>query len=457
MITPPDTKTMKKIFRSSLLLMLISIYTNVASAQQNEIKKRPIKKQDFGVKEYMVDGIKVISKPSTKDIISVALYVRGGTANYTKAQEGIEQLTLNVLAESGSQKYPKDKFNSLLDSYGSSIAASTNEDQGSVTLNCLKNRWNESWDIFADMILHPTFDQNTFNNKKEESLSLIKQTESDPDGHLGDLVYKEVFKGTRYNTIVQGSEESIQKMKIEDVKNYYGSLVAKNKLYVVVVGNVSEDDIRAKVGQLKGIQSGPPPVIAAETKPDFSKSTLYKEDRKLATNYIQGILNAPAPGSADWTAMKIATRILSDRLFVEIRTKRNLSYAPYAFLASNKNSYMGMYVSTTDPAASVQVMTDEVKKIRKVGFTEQELKNKKEEYLTGFYMNLQTNSALNGMLGTNENLSSWKEVMTVLEKVKNLSVEDLNTTFRKYSTSIQWIYLGDTSQLDEKLFLQALE
>ena len=71
-------------------------------------------------------------------------------------------------------------------------------------------------------------------------------------------------------------------------------------------------------------------------------------------------------------------------------------------------------------------------------------------------MNLQTNSALNGMLGTNENLSSWKEVMTVLEKVKNLSVEDLNTTFRKYSTSIQWIYLGDTSQLDEKLFLQAL-
>ncbi|MBL0257261.1 MAG: insulinase family protein [Bacteroidetes bacterium] len=157
---------MKKIFRSSLLLMLISIFTTAASAQQNEIKKRPIKKQDFGVKEYMVDGIKVISKPSTKDIISVALYVRGGTANYTKAQEGIEQLTLNVLAESGSQKYPKDKFNSLLDSYGSSIAASTNEDQGSVTLNCLKNRWNESWDIFADMILHPTFDQNTFNNKK---------------------------------------------------------------------------------------------------------------------------------------------------------------------------------------------------------------------------------------------------------------------------------------------------
>ena len=167
-------------------------------------------------------------------------------------------------------------------------------------------------------------------------------------------------------------------------------------------------------------------------------------------------MNAPDPGSPDWTAMKIATRILSDRLFVEIRTKRNLSYAPYAFLAANKNAYTGIYVSTTDPVAAVQVMTDELKKIRKEGFTESELKNKKEGYLTGFYMNLETNSALTGMLGTNENLSTWKEAMSVLDKVNNLKLEDINSVFRKYSTSIQWIYLGDTSLADEKLFLAPL-
>ncbi|HNP49753.1 MAG TPA: pitrilysin family protein [Bacteroidia bacterium] len=448
---------MKKLQTSLLLFILLNWISVGVSAQQNEIKKRPIKKQDFGVKEYVVDGIKVISKSSSKDIISVALCVRGGTANYTKDQEGIEQLTLGVLSECGSTKYPKDKFNSLLDSYGSSITSSTTEDQSSVTLNCLKNRWNESWDIFADMILNPAFDENTFNNKKEEAISQIKQTESNPDGHLNDLVYQKVFKGTRYNTIVEGSEASINKMKLDDIKKYYAGLVAKNKLYVVIVGNVSEDDIRAKISQLKGIQAGPPTAIMAEAKPDFSKSTLYKEERKLATNYIQGILNAPAPGSADWTAMKIATRILSDRLFIEIRTKRNLSYAPYAFLASNKNAYVGMYVSTTDPKASVGVMIDEIKKINTTGFTEQELKNKKEEYLTGFYMNLETNSALTGMLGTNENLSSWKEVMTVLDKVKALTVEDLNNAFRKYSGTIQWIYLGDTSLVEDNLFTQALK
>ena len=97
MITPPDTKTMKKIFRSSLLLMLISIFTTAASAQQNEIKKRPIKKQDFGVKEYMVDGIKVISKPSTKDIISVALYAVSYT--HLRAHETVLDLVCRLLLE----------------------------------------------------------------------------------------------------------------------------------------------------------------------------------------------------------------------------------------------------------------------------------------------------------------------------------------------------------------------
>lgn len=447
---------MKKLHTTSLLLLLSCWFAFSASAQQQEIKKRTLKKQDFGVKEYMVDGIKVISKPSTKDIISVALYVRGGTANYSKEQEGIEQLTMSILAESGTMKYPKDKFNSLLDSYGSSITSGSNEDESSVALNCLKSRWNESWDIFSDMLLHPAFDETTFNNKKEEALSNIKQIESDPDGYLNLLVYREVFKSTRYNTMVQGSEASIKKMTLDAIKKYYASLVEKNKLYIVVVGNVTEEDLRTKIGQLKGIQSGPAPVAKTESKPDFSKSTLYKEDRKLATNYIQGILNAPDPGSPDWTAMKIATRILSDRLFVEIRTKRNLSYAPYAFLAANKNAYTGIYVSTTDPVTAVQVMTDELKKIRKEGFTESELKNKKEGYLTGFYMNLETNSALTGMLGNNENLSSWKEAMSVLDKVNNLTLDDINSAFRKYSTSIQWIYLGDTSLADEKLFLAPL-
>ena len=47
-------------------------------------------------KEFTVGGIKVIYKPSVKEIISVRLFIKGGTANYTKEQEGVEALALSV-------------------------------------------------------------------------------------------------------------------------------------------------------------------------------------------------------------------------------------------------------------------------------------------------------------------------------------------------------------------------
>ena len=440
-----------------LICLSLFVLCAYSLSAQNEIQKRKIEKKDLAVKEMMIDGFKVIYKPSTKDIISMSLFVKGGTSNYSKEQEGIEKLTLSVLEESGSMKYPHDKFHSLLESYGTSISVQPGLDASQVEMTCLKNKWNESWDIFADLILHPSFDETTVANKKEEALSDLKQKESDPDSHLGDMVYNTIFSSTNYNKMLDGSESSISKLTQADLKKYYSGLISKNKLYVVVVGNVSETDLKEKIGMLKGIVLGNPMALQTDNRPDFSKSSLYKEDRKLATNYIQGIMDAPAPGTPDFVAMKIAMQIFSEHLFLEVRTKRNLSYAPYAYLDGVKSSYALMYVSTTDPAQSVQVMIDELKNIRKNGFTEAELKNKKEGYLTAYYMNLETNSALANTLGTNENLSTWKNSLKVLDDVQKLSIDDVNRVFKKYTNAIRWVYLGDASAANEKLFTQPLD
>lgn len=444
--------------KKSIIYTITALFSlSNASGQQHEIMKRAIKKQDFNVKEFTVDGIRVLFKPSDKEIISASLYIKGGTENYSKEQEGIENLTMNMLAECGSEKYPKDTFNSLIDSYGTTITVNSGLDMSSVDMNCIKSHWDASWNIFADLILHPSFDETTFRNKRDEAIAAIHQTESDPDGHLNEMVMSQVFKNTRYAKIVQGTEATLNGLTFHDITKYYNSLIEKGKLFVVIIGNLSEEEVKARIAMLKGIHNGGTPLHQADEKPSYDSSTIYKEDRKLATNYIEGIMDAPAPGTTEHTAMKIAMNILRDRLFVEIRTKRNLSYAPSAFLASLKIPYCAVYVTTTDPDQAVQVITDEIKKIRKDGFSEKELQDKKEKYLTGYYMNLETNSALNGTLGKNENLGSWKEALNVLEQVNNLTLQELNNVFGKYTRAIHWVYLGDTSAFDDKVFLQSLD
>lgn len=269
---------MKKFCINILIIFLLSANNLFA---QEVIKKNPVKKPDLGVKEMMIDGMKVIYKQSTKDIISASLFVKGGTANYSKDQEGIENLAMSVLAESGSQKYPHETYNSLLESYGTVISSQSGEDESQVSMTCLKKSWNESWDIFADLIMHPLFDENTFNNKKEEALNNIKQIESNPDLYLENLIYKNIFNGTNYNKKVEGTEASINSITQNVLKKYYSDLMRKNKLFVVIVGNVSENDLKAKISGLKGIPAGTAPTTLADKRPDFRNPAFTKKNASL--------------------------------------------------------------------------------------------------------------------------------------------------------------------------------
>ena len=52
--------------------------------------------------EMTVNGLKVIFKPSPKQTVSAVMFFKGGTANYTEKQQGIESLTLAALREENS-------------------------------------------------------------------------------------------------------------------------------------------------------------------------------------------------------------------------------------------------------------------------------------------------------------------------------------------------------------------
>ena len=216
-----------------------------------------------------------------------------------------------------------------------------------------------------------------------------------------------------------------------------------------------EDLIKKVKNMTKNMPEGN--FVAPKTKLlSIAQSTIKVEDRKLATNYIRGIMNAPAYGTTETYAMQIAFGILADHLFDEIRTKRSLSYAPSASYSTNINPYSNIYVSTTDPKQAVSVMIDELKKLKKEGFSEKEIKDQKSGYLTSYYMGLETNSAQTMGLGMAEVKGNWKNFNSFIENINKVSPKEVNTVFNKYIQGIRWSYLGDLSKVNSEIFLQKL-
>jgi len=406
-------------------------------------------------KEINYEGLKIIFKKTPKQVITASLFIKGGTANITEAQQGLEPLALNLALDGGTKTINKDDFAAKADNLGTSFNATAAKDYSKMTMTCLKDKWNESWTMFADAILNPAMDENEFNVIKSQMISAAKQQEADPDAYLRKMATEGLFGGTDYAKTPNGTATSLETLNIADAKKYYTALLGKKKCYLVVVGNIDESDLLNNIKtSLARLPAGP-----EAKKPTFKGVTgpgATIKDRAIATNYILGSLNAPKYLSADGPLFEFAMSILYDRYFVELRTKRSLSYAPAAFY--NKNTIQqptaNLYITTIDPKQSLQVMTDIINDIKKNGFTDKEVKDKKKEYLTNYYLTNEASASQAGQLGFCEASGNWRLFDEINNKIDLVKTTDLNKAFGKYMKTISWNYLGKEDKVAKEDFKQ---
>ncbi|MDX2000856.1 MAG: pitrilysin family protein [Chitinophagales bacterium] len=407
-------------------------------------------------KEFTVDGLKVILKNTPKEVISARLFVEGGTANYPKAKEGIESLAFNIAMTGGTTKLNKVDFNTQAEKIGTSFGSESTYDFGSMSMTCIKMFWDKSWELYTDAIMNPAFDPKEFKLTQEQMITAAKEAISNPDAYLRQLAMKNAFAGTNYEKVPNGSPESLAKITLDDVKQYYKNTIGKQRVFLVVVGNITEADLTAKIK--KSLSK-----LALGTPATFEKRTLittggdFIEDRDIATNYIRGVMSAPTWNEADGIPMRVAMSIMNDRFFLELRTKRSLSYAPAAFYSSGviKNPYNAIYITTTDPKQSMSVMVEIIDSVKKYGFKEGELVNTKQGFLTDYFMGQESSSSQSQTLGMAEIAGDWTLAETFTEKVNAVTLKDLNRVFDKYSKAIKWTYLGKQSAVNKADFKQA--
>lgn len=410
-----------------------------------------------GVSEFYVDGIKVILQNNPGKIISARVFITGGVDNYSEKEQGIENIALSVLTSSGSKNYPKALFNSITERKGIRIGASSSRDYSTISLTTLETNWNESWSIFSDLLINNSWDAVEFKNAQENIIAGIQQNESNPDSYLSDMLIDGLYKGTSYAKDPEGTIETINALTLDGTQAHFNKIFAKKKLLIVIVGNVTKEDLTAKISlAFKNLPEGKADVFVSNP-PKINQPELTQEARQIATNYIMGAFEAPKSGTKEGLILNVAMSILSDRYFTEVRTKRNLSYAPQAFYSGNKNPYCGIYVSTTKPNDAISVMMDEVRKIKKEGFLEKELINQKSSFLTRYYMGMETVSTQANGLGVADLRTTWKDAVNLTERIESITLSELNSVFSNYANAIHWFYLGDLEQVDEKIFKSSIK
>ena len=451
---------------AALCLFVISLATPLVAQERHPAAiapqpvpiARPLLVSDAAalVTEFDLNGLKVLVKRREGSQTVVAgLFIKGGARNITAANAGIEDLMLDAASEA-TVSFPRERLRTELSRMGTAISSGVNYDYSVLTLASTRANFDRSWEIFTDVALRPSFIAEDVERVRNRIVQALRADADTPDSYLQVLQARVAYAGHPYVNDPRGTAESVSRLTAEDLRRYHKQVMETPRLLLVIVGDLDPQLVRQRIAASFGklprgsYRSTPLPELS------FAASTVEVTERELPTNYVQGVFTAPGPAAPDLYAMRVASTILQNRLFLEIRVKRNLSYAPEAFLSSQGSNLGGVSVSSTDANQSVRVILDEIARLQNQPISEDELKGTVQHYLTTYYLEQETNAAQAGELARSELLGGgWRKSTVFMDRISTVTPAEVQRVAQKYMRNIRFVVLGNPKSIDSRIFTGA--
>lgn len=305
--------------------------------------------------------------------------------------KGVDDLASEMMGN-GTSKISKDDFNDKLDYYGASVRFSVHSIGG----NTLSRYFPEILKLTAEGGLDPLFTQEELDSEKAKLLDGIKADEKSTKS-VAQRVRRVLLYGKNHPKGEYLSEESISRVTLQNVKDYYDAYFVPQNAYLVVVGDVKLNEVKKLVTDnfsswKKGVapkSNYSEPVNLAKTEIDFVDMPNAVQSEISVSNIANLKMTDP-----DYFAALLANYILgggSDSyLFMNLRESHGWTYGSYSNISGDK--YTTDFLATaavrnavTDSA--VVEMLNEIKRIRTALPTQAQLDLAKAKYTGNFVMN----------------------------------------------------------------------
>jgi len=372
-------KAMKKFIRS--LIVATSIFLVASDVAAIEIKEV---KSSAGVKAWLVED-------HTNPIITVDFSFRGGAALDPVGKEGLANLVSATLDE-GAGDLKSQVFQKKLEDLAISLSFRFGLDSFSGSLLTLKKNQKTAFELLSLALTKPRFDAEPVERIRSQIIAGIRQKSENPQQIASQVLFAKLFPKHPYGRPSDGTEDTINVIKIADLKVFIEQRLARNNLVISIVGDITETDLKILLDKTFGALPANASLKAiAEVTPNAIKKTIV-----IQKVIPQSIITFAQPGikrdHPDFFPAYVMNYILggggfSSRLYEEVREKRGLAYSAYSYLAPFDHAGLIIGGAGTENARTgqtVKVLRDEWAKMNKLGIKKQELDDAKT-YLTGSY------------------------------------------------------------------------
>jgi predicted Zn-dependent peptidase len=166
-------------------------------------------------------------------IVSVMMLVRAGSINETDSTRGVSRLVERSLFRI-SNKCSDIQWE--IDSYGGSYQSSTNQDFVFFSVNVDRSYLENILNIFSDVIQYTELPDSLLCETRQSLMKDIKNEQSNPLVQNLSLFLKNAFRIHPYRFLPSGNLETVENLKPNDVRSYYGDLYTPENITLVICG-----------------------------------------------------------------------------------------------------------------------------------------------------------------------------------------------------------------------------
>lgn len=364
----------------------------------------------------------------------VALEIRflGGTSLDAPGKRGAVNLMAGLLEE-GAGDMDASAFSEATEALAAGFQFDAGDDSVSVSARFLTENRDAAADLLRLALTQPRFDPDAVERVKGQVLASLRADLQDPSA-LSRLKFRELAFGDHpYGSSGEGTIDSVAALTREDVVAAHRAALARDRLVVAAVGDISADDLSAMVDRLFADlpATGAPMPGPADFLLEGGVTTVPFDTPQSVITFGQKGLKRDDP---DFFPAFVMTEILGGggftaRLMTEVREKRGLTYGVSANLVPKDHGEMLVgRLATANATAdeAIEVIRDEWRKLAAEGVTADELTAAKT-YLTGAYPlrfdgNARIASILAGMQADDLPVSY---LQTRNDKVNAVTLEDI--------------------------------
>jgi len=413
------------------------------------------------------NGLKVIlAKRDAIPVVKMQLLVDAGFVADQGSKLGTADLTMQMLDE-GTKNLDALQISSKLAELGTNISSGAGLDSSVVQMDTLKENLTPSLNLFADIVLNPTFPSDELDRLKEQQIVAISQEKSSPFG-VGSRLLPALLFGEQHAYSApfsgSGSEQSVASITVEDLKTYHQTWFKADNATLIVVGDIDLDElVPAAEKALSALPEGAVPSKNI-TKVDAVKAPkIYLIDRPDSEqSAIMAARLLPEYGFDQELPIQLVNEVLgasfNSRINMNLREDKGWAYGARSSIQGTQAQrpfVVRAPVQTDKTAESMLEIHKELSGIIGVNPAQaDELARSLDKRTLTLPGRWETSGAVLSDISTlvryGLNESYWD---TYVNKLRSIDLPTVNNVAKQYITpnNMTWLVIGDRSKIEQKI------